>query len=297
MVIIGATNFPDSLDPALVRPGRLSRIIRIRPPDEEAIPGVLRQHLGGDLAGADLSSIAGLAAGSTGAALAGWVKSARRRARVAGRPMVVDDLKAEILAPDNRSPGSLWRCAVHEVSQALVAHMEGAGEIRSISILPDGGQGGSMIASYPAGEITRTRRDIERMVTTALAGRAGEIEFGLEASTGAHSDLTFATSLMAAVHASYGMGESLTQRRHAEQAASLCDEDSSFRHLIEASLKACAKRATEIVSRHRDLIESLATVLVEERRIDNARFLGCIAAYECMHRPCRPAQQGSLRLG
>ncbi|KQU34156.1 hypothetical protein ASG63_14105 [Methylobacterium sp. Leaf94] len=283
LVIIGATNFPDSLDPALVRPGRLSRIIRIKPPDESAIPGILRQHLGADLADTDLTGIAGLAAGATGAVLAGWVKSARRQARVAKRPMTIADLRAEILAPDTRSPGSLWRCAVHEISHALVAHLEGAGEIKSVSILTDGAHGGSMVASYPRGEVTRTRGDIERLITTALAGRAGEMVFGLEASTGAHSDLEFATNMAAAVHASYGMGESLAQRRHADKAASLIDEDAQFRRLVEVSLKASAARAAEIVSRHRGLIETLATALVEMRRIDGVDFRRRVEAYGRNH--------------
>ena len=295
LVIIGATNFPDSLDPALVRPGRLSRIIRILPPDEQDIPGILRQHLRGDLDGADLTGIAGLAAGSTGAILAGWVKAARRRARVAGRPMVVDDLRAEILSPDTRSPGSLWRCAVHEICHAVAVHAIGHGAVQSVSILSDGDQGGRVVVTHPAGEVTRTRGEIEGMITAALAGRAGEIAFGLEASTGSHSDLAAATTLAASIHASYGMGEGLVQRRPADQAASLLDFDPAVRRLTEATLQQFAGRAANIIERHRGLIESLAAHLVEVRRIDGTAFRRRFEAYERDHGSCDVRQIGGPR--
>ncbi|GJE19497.1 ATP-dependent zinc metalloprotease FtsH [Methylobacterium marchantiae] len=280
LVIIGATNFGDALDPALVRPGRLSRVIKILPPDEEAIPGILRQHLGKDLEGVDLGHIGGVAVGATGAVIAGWAKGARRRARVARRPMEIGDLMAEILAPDNRSPGAIWRCAVHEVSHALAAHMTGSCVVQTISILANPTQGGRMIGAYPDGEVTRTRADIENMIVTALAGRAGEIVFGMEASTGSYSDLTTATNLAASIHASFGMGEGLVQRRLMDRAASLLDEDANFRRLIEMSLKAFSAQAVEIITRYRDLVEVLANRLVKDRQIDGVAFRELIDGYE-----------------
>ncbi|WP_443136518.1 AAA family ATPase [Methylobacterium sp. Leaf106] len=280
LVIIGATNFGDALDPALVRPGRLSRVIKILPPDEKAIPGILREHLGKDLEGVHLDHIGGIALGATGAVIAGWAKGARRRARVARRPMEIGDLMVEILALDNRSPGAIWRCAVHEASHAVVAFKTGACVIRSISILSSPTQGGRMIGAYPDGEVARTRADIESVIITALAGRAGEIVFGMEPSTGSYSDLTTATNLAASIHASFGMGEGLVQRRPADKAASLLDEDANFRRLIEMSLKAFSAQAVEIVTRYRDLVEILANRLVKDRQIDGAAFRQLVDGYE-----------------
>ena len=86
LIVIGATNHGDKIDPALVRPGRLSRIIDIELPDEVALAGIFRQHLGADLEGQDLMGVARFARGSTGAVVAEHVKTARRRARRDRRP-------------------------------------------------------------------------------------------------------------------------------------------------------------------------------------------------------------------
>ena len=292
LIVIGATNFGDALDPALVRPGRLSRVINILPPDEGAIPGILRQHLGKDLEGVDLGDFAGIAVGATGAVIAGWAKAAKRRARVAGRPMELNDLRAEILSPETRSPGSLWRCAVHEAAHATVAYAIGAGVLRSVSILSHGGYGGRMVIAGKSGEITRTRADIEALIVTALAGRAGEIAFGLEASTGAHEDLAMATGLAASIHASYGLGEELTHRRPADRAASLLDADPAFKSLVEASLRGLAACATGIVTRHRALVEMVANALVENSRIDAVGFRRIVDAYELDNGPCNAGHDG-----
>lgn len=280
LVIIGATNFGDALDPALVRPGRLSKVIKILPPDEKAIPGILRQHLGKDLEDVDLGHVGGVAIGATGAVIAGWTKGARRRARVARRPMEIGDLMAEILAPDNRSPSAIWRCAVHEASHSVVAHMTGSCVVQSISILANPTQGGRMIGAYQDGEVTRTRVDIENVIVTALAGRAGEIVFGMEPSTGSYGDLTTATNLASSIHASFGMGEGLVQRRPADKAASLLAEDANFRRLIEMSLKAFHSQALGIVTRYRDLVEIVANRLVQERHVGGEAFRQIIGTYE-----------------
>jgi SpoVK/Ycf46/Vps4 family AAA+-type ATPase len=87
LVIIAATNHADALDPALVRPGRLDRIIKIERPDADAIAGILRQHLGNDLPDYDLAPIAELANGATGAELMGLVKRARALARAKNLPV------------------------------------------------------------------------------------------------------------------------------------------------------------------------------------------------------------------
>ncbi len=92
VVVIGACNSADNLDPALVRPGRLDRIVPVGLPDFEGRAAILRVHLGGDLRGADLWQVARIAEGMSGAELEKTVREARRAARAAERGLLVGDL-------------------------------------------------------------------------------------------------------------------------------------------------------------------------------------------------------------
>src|SRR5690606_27219723 len=114
---------------ALVRPGRLNRIIHITPPDADAMIGILRQHLGADLAGEDLNQLGQMAAGSSGATAVQWVRTARRTARLAKRPMIMADLLAAIAPADTRSAEVLETTAIHEASHAVIAVAMGLGKI------------------------------------------------------------------------------------------------------------------------------------------------------------------------
>ncbi|MFC6791752.1 ATP-binding protein [Methylobacterium komagatae] len=107
--IIGATNHADRLDAALVRPGRLGQVIRISPPAAPELAAIVRQHLGADLPDLDLTVVAELGLGATGAQVVGWVKAARARARAAKRPLQADDLLEAVAPPDTRTPGE--KCA------------------------------------------------------------------------------------------------------------------------------------------------------------------------------------------
>lgn len=113
LIVIGTARSGDALDAGLVRPGRLSRIIEIPPPDERAI---LRRHLGRDLDGLCLDDVV---TPEPGASIADWVGCARRRARIAKRPMTIGDLVAEASTQGNRSPASLQRGVVHETFRSI----------------------------------------------------------------------------------------------------------------------------------------------------------------------------------
>ncbi len=108
LTIIGATNFPERLDEALVRPGRLNKVVRIGRPDGPATVGILRQHLGRDLADLDLGPVASICAGATGSQIAGWAKGARATARAAGRPMTHADLGAQVAPAETRDAQEVW---------------------------------------------------------------------------------------------------------------------------------------------------------------------------------------------
>jgi cell division protease FtsH len=277
VILVGATNYPGRLDPALLRPGRFGRVIRVPRPDAAALEGILRQHLDGDLVDDDLTRVAEAGQGATGADVTAWVKAARRAARVAGRAMSLNDLMNEVLPPDGRSAGDLWRCAVHEAAHACVAHAIGTGHVRRISTVASGRRGGSTVIG-PAETQILGRVGMDGLVLVALAGRAGEEEFGLEASTGAHDDLANATEIATSVRASFGLGGTLLQRAPMERAASLLEGDPELRSQVGRDLQRAYVAAREHVRAQRGLIEALARLLLAERVVDGRDFLRLVEA-------------------
>ncbi|MBJ6125540.1 AAA family ATPase [Microvirga splendida] len=295
VVIVGATNHPGRIDAALVRPGRLNRVIEIPIPDPAALAKILRYHLGEhDLPGADLGPLARIAAGATGADAALWVKSARRRARMAGRAMALHDLIAEILPPDTRSPKALRHCAVHEAGHAVALHLVGAGTVAEISLLDRHG-GGFMNGLAPA-EPVLSRPALEAMVIVLLAGRAAEKVICGAATTGAggapRSDLALATGWLAAVHASLGLGDSLAYRAAPENAASLLALDPDLRRAVEGDLNRLHACAEALVREHRPLVEAVAGVLEADRYMDGQDFLRLFTAYARAATARRPRRKG-----
>lgn len=186
LVVVATARFADELDPLLVGPGRLARIIEIPPLDEEAIPDILRQHLGSDLRGMDLGGIVTPAIGSTGATTAGWVRGARRQARIARRDMTVGDLVEKASAPENRSPGSLLRASVHEGFRPVEIPAT-----RSIPIRPSPGRTGVgpaerlRIPAPPAKAASSSLASKARIVSV-LAGRALGTKTGAQERAGVH---------------------------------------------------------------------------------------------------------------
>lgn len=281
LVVLGATNHPSRLDEALVRPGRLSRIIRIQPPDAAALAGILRLHLGQDLAGTDLSAIARLGEGASGARAAAWVEGARRRARAAGRPLAYADLMMEVAPAETRSPAALHRCAVHEAGHACVSHLIGAGSVSAISLVDRGGGGYTLTRS--AVETGFSRAELELLVVVGLAGRAAEEVICGGPSSGAGgspaSDLAIATGLVASAHASLGLGGSLAYRAPVETAASLLALDPALRRTVEADLRRLYACARALVREHRGLVEAVAEMLVARRHLTGHDFLRLFRNY------------------
>lgn len=172
LIVIGATNYAEKLDSALVRPGRLNRVINIPAPDSEALRGIFRQHLGEQLPGEDLAEIARLAVGSSGAQVVAWVKAAQRTARTAKRAMLMQDLMAEVMPDDDRPPALRYRVAVHEAGHAVVGTSLKFGTVKSISVLAKGITGGQTVMD--AEDWSVDLASIERYVIHVLGGRAAE---------------------------------------------------------------------------------------------------------------------------
>lgn len=279
IIIVAATNAPDRLDPAMLRPGRLGRVIRIAPPDAEALAGILRQHLGEDLAGEDLTGVASLGLGASGAEARAWVESARLKSRLDGRPLRVEDLVREVAPADARSDAAVWRCAVHEAGHSVCLHHAGGHRVRRISIVSQGQAGGHTV-STPTDGTTMSPDDITAVIVGLLGGRAAEEALGLGLSTGAHTDLGEATALAAAKHGSFGMGGSLVRLAPMDRVGGLVDRNGHLRAAVETDLQSAYGVALGIVRRHRALVEGLARLLVAQRVVDEGAFYGLVEAHD-----------------
>ena len=266
IIVVAATNAAHRIDAALLRPGRLGRVIRIVPPDAVALDGILRQHLRDDLVDEDLGGIVALGLGATGAKARAWVETARLKARLAGRTMELADLMSEVAPADGRSEAALWRCACHEAGHAVAVAKGGGGRVRRISIMTHGQTGGHTITT-PTDDTVMSPEDTEAMIVGLLGGRAAEEALGLGISTGAHNDLGEATALATARRASFGMAGSLVRRAPMDRAVGLLEADADLRAGVEA-----------VVHRHRVLVEALARLVLAQRVVDEEAFLKLVEA-------------------
>lgn len=186
VVVLGCCNDASRIDPAILRPGRLERLIGVTLPDQAALAAILRHHLGGDLPGADLSRLALLGLGSTGAEAERWVRGMRRRARHDRREPTLADLEAELRGGGPRpSPEVLRRTAIHEAGHAVVTALGRPGAVVSVTVLAVGEHAGRVLLADPAGgQPAFTRAALSTLLREALAGRAAEEELLGEASAG-----------------------------------------------------------------------------------------------------------------
>lgn len=274
VIICGATNRIEEIDSAFLRPGRLERAIEVKAPDTaEGLAGILRFHLGSELADADLVPIARLGLGATAAAAMEWVRSARRSARRAKRKLKPEDLLAAIAPPDTRGAEALRRAAVHEAGHAVAALALGVDHVDHVSLVRGNGSGGHLMLRK--GEsVIYTRDRIEKNVIMTLAARAAEILVLESASAGAagdpSSDLAIATRLVAAIHASLGLADSLVYRKAVEDVGELLQYDHALRSVVERDLQRLHKAAAEVVARHRSAVEAIAEALLARRHLGGA---------------------------
>jgi len=278
VILIGATNHLDTIDAALLRPGRFDRQFAIAPPDEAGRAGILRGHLGEDLAGIDLTPAARLSSGMTGATLAACVRAARSRAQAAGRPMQLADLLAEIAPAETRSPARLRGVALHEAGHALVAHRAGLTVVQ-VSTRSGSRHDGSTVLRLS--DPTPDRAGLERQVVGLLAGRAADAVLGEGVTAAASADLREATRLLAALHASLGLGATLRAVVDQEHAAVLLREDPALAALVEADLRRLQGVAEGLVRADRAAILALVEALLARRILTGDE----VAEIAARHRP------------
>jgi len=289
VIVIGATNRPDVLDQALLRPGRFDRRVAVQPPDRAGREAILKVHTRGVPLGpdVDLSRIAATTPGMVGADLANLVNeaallAARRNHDVVDESDFTDALERIVLGAERQVMMTVEdrrRTAYHEGGHAIVGMLtEGADPVRKISIIPRGLALGVTFAAPESDRFNYLEPEIRARINVALGGRAAEeIVFG-ETSSGAESDIQQLTEIARQMVGRWGMSSAIGPvaviprdgagpllpgaaevSPHTQQ---LVDEE--VRRIVEES----HQRVVALLRENRDKLDSLASALLEHETLD-----------------------------
>ena len=294
IVVMAATNRPDILDPALLRPGRFDRHITIDQPDSAGRLRILELHarnkpLADDV---DLSEIARRSPGFTGADLANVVNEAALLTVRSGLPSVPNELMREAVervrgGPQRRgrvlTDVERERIAYHEAAHAIVVAASGnRTDVDRVSILARGGGLGGTRLATDSDAVLLTASQLRAQLMQAMAGTAGELLHFGEGSTGSERDLEQATALARDIVARYGLSESIGTVRllrhdsevflggsvpYAEMSEATREQvDESVRQLMDEA----RERATDVLVRNRSILDDLAAELLELEHLEGA---------------------------
>ena len=270
IVVVAATNHPERVDPALLRPGRLDRTIELPYPGPEALAGIVRHHLGPEavIDDAELARAARFCRGMSPAEVEQAARDARRHARLThGRRVTPDDLCAVLGArrlAALRKPGAAEhdrRVAIHEAGHAIAA-LESGGLVH-VDV--------DQQVTLTVHRTLDTLAGIERRLTMLLSGMAAERLLLGAHTTGCSIDLAQATQLASSAHASWGMGSTL--RAHAVDTV-LGDP---IEDAVEEILRAAHQRALALVDGSREAVLRLADRLQVDRYLDAAEVRAVVA--------------------
>jgi cell division protease FtsH len=291
VIVIAATNRPEILDPALLRPGRFDRRTTVPPPDRNGRLEILRIHtrsvpLDDDV---DLARLASSTPGMTGADLALLVNEAalfaarRGRARVqmadftdAIEKIILGTERAVVMQPRDRE-----RTAYHESGHALVGMLTpGADPVRKVSIIPRGQALGVTLSTPEADRYGYEREELRGRIKVMLGGRAAERVVYGEITTGAESDLQQLTQIARGMVGRWGMSEAVGPVTVAASGASgpllpgAQEVSEKTQELVDAEVRRLVEEAEietiALLERERHRLEALARALLERETLDQA---------------------------
>ena len=299
VIILAATNRPESLDPALTRPGRFDRRVPVELPDLAGREAILKVHakkirLAED---ADLHTIARMAAGASGAELANIINEAALRAVRSGRVIVTEaDLEESIevvIAGYQKKSAVLSDqekkvVAYHEIGHALVAARQShSAPVQKITIIPrTSGALGYTMQVDTGDKYLLTKKELENKIATYTGGRAAEeLVFG-EITTGASNDIEQATKLARAMITRYGMNEdfdmvameTVNNQYLGGDTSLACSEETQKeidRKVVEL-VKTQHDKAKKILTENMDKLHELAGFLYERETITGDEFMNIL---------------------
>ena len=278
VVVVGACNHVDRIDPAVTRAGRFDLKFQVPMPDAAAILAVLRQHLKVDFPADALELLARQAVGHSLASIDAAIRAARSESRHTGQPLDLCMLRAQLrLTPEEEGREVLWRYAVHEAGHTVVSAALRLGTIKRMSISLSGGE----VASRP--EIGHgVLIEIENEICHDLAGRAAEAMIFGEVSGGAGgtlaSDLSQATRRALMIETNWGLGDLGPIWMPAPETVLLTDEQ--LRNRVRSRMQAAEERAHAILTTHRANLISLAETLLEKRSMREDEILPWVHAVQ-----------------
>ncbi|CCF19991.1 putative ATP-dependent hydrolase protein [Pseudorhizobium banfieldiae] len=296
VVVVGATNLPSKLDPAIKRAGRLDKHIPIPLPDAEARSHILRFHSGLDMPSAQLDRFCRSTQGMAGADLQQLVRDARRRARRASRPLEVDDVISLLPTLHSIPLEHLRANAIHEAGHAIVGLELLVGELEFVRILDSvtlrGPEivGGAVFTQPPIGR--KNRSFYLDQIALYLAGVAAEtLVLGdhSDGGTGGYaSDLARATELATQVETTFGLGRTLmVELVENADLSKLRSLDPDLRGAVHRTLEQQKERAISILNNHRAALDETVEELLAARKLSRAEVVSILRR----HRP--PPQEGS----
>jgi cell division protease FtsH len=291
VVVIGATNRPEILDAALLRPGRFDRRVGVQPPDRIGRLKILQVHtrsmpLGDDV---DLETLASTTPGMVGADLANLANeaallAARRGHDKVGNADFTDSLEKILLGAPRGillNPEDRERTAYHESGHALVGMLTAdADPVRKVSIIPRGQALGVTLSTPDADRVSYSREELEAKIKVSLGGRVAEEVVYSKITTGAESDLQQLTQIARQMVGRWGMSERLGplvlipsdgqgpllpgSAETSQQTQWLIDEE------VHKIVDAAHVEVTELLTEHREQLESLTHALLDAETLDAA---------------------------
>ncbi len=316
VILIAATNRPDILDPALLRPGRFDRQIGVDAPDLRGREQILNVHARGKpmAPGVDLLSVARRTPGFTGADLANVLNeaallTARQSQKLIDNESMEEAIDRVIAGPQKRtrlmSEKEKLITAYHEGGHALVAAaLPGTDPVHKVTILPRGRALGYTMVLPDEDKYSQTRSEMLDKLAYMLGGRAAEELVFHDPTTGAGNDIEKATALARAMVTQYGMTDRLGaiklgeaagepfmgrdmghQRNYSEDVAAMVDDET------KRFLSTAHQEAFDILEENRDVLDSLVLALMEKETLDKAQVAEVFVPLR--RRPVRPAWTGS----
>ena len=292
VILMAATNRPELLDPALLRAGRFDRNILVDRPDMKGRQAILKIHGAGVTLGQDVDFkvVAGRTEGFAGADLANLVNeaallAARRRKEAASMDEFHEAIERIMLGLEKKgrvySADEKRLAAFHELGHAVVGLVfETHQQVQKVSIIPRGVTGGLTATASTGDRLGHTASELKDLIAMLLGGRAAELLFIGEASTGAQGDLAQATRMASDMVRRYGMSE-LGLRTFERPRAAFLDADmtassprdhgdataASIDQEVERILQEALARSSEVLKEHDQQVRQLADQLMEKQQL------------------------------